>query len=72
MKPPSDVLDTLVTWVMEGCDPDIAMTQPDAAIKIRHLKIGIKLVGCLSVLSENVALVLLVSVVFSPSSVLFG
>uniref|UniRef100_A0A0B7AVR5 Virilizer N-terminal domain-containing protein n=1 Tax=Arion vulgaris TaxID=1028688 RepID=A0A0B7AVR5_9EUPU len=54
-----DVLNTLVSWVVEGCDPNIAMTQPDAAIKVRHLKIGIKLAGCLSVLNPNIALVLL-------------
>ncbi|BFZ19611.1 hypothetical protein BsWGS_22649 [Bradybaena similaris] len=54
-----DIVDVLATWVLEGCDPDMAMTQPDAAIKVRHLKIGIKLAGLLCALSENIALVLL-------------
>ncbi|XP_005092655.1 protein virilizer homolog [Aplysia californica] len=54
-----DVLSTLMSWVMEGCDPDLAMTQPDAAIKVRHLKVGIKLAGLLCTSDEEIALGLL-------------
>ncbi|GFR93836.1 virilizer-like protein [Elysia marginata] len=55
----TDVLDVLIKWVMEGCDPDIAMTQPGAAFKIRHLKIGMKLAGLLCAQEESIALKLL-------------
>ncbi|KAK0061734.1 protein virilizer, partial [Biomphalaria pfeifferi] len=51
--------DTLVSWAIKGCDSDIAMSQPDAAFKVRHLKAGIRLAGCLSVLNEQIALTLL-------------
>ena len=55
-----DVIDMLIKWVMEGCNPDIAMTQPEAAFKIRHLKIGMKLAGLLCAQEESIALMLLV------------
>ncbi|KAK6982141.1 protein virilizer [Biomphalaria glabrata] len=55
----NDFLDTLVSWAIKGCDSDIAMSQLDAAFKVRHLKAGIRLAGCLSVLNEQIALTLL-------------
>ncbi|KAK3085549.1 hypothetical protein FSP39_005168 [Pinctada imbricata] len=42
-----DVLDTLLDWAMEGVDEEKARVQPESAFKVRHLKMGIKLVGCL-------------------------
>ncbi|KAJ8303301.1 hypothetical protein KUTeg_019697 [Tegillarca granosa] len=41
----TDVLETIVDWTLEGLDSSKAMSQPESAYKVRHLKMGIKLAG---------------------------
>lgn len=46
---------------MEGLDENAAMKQPEAAFKVRHLKMGISLSTALLQCDSTVAMMLLVS-----------
>ncbi|XP_078337705.1 protein virilizer homolog isoform X3 [Crassostrea virginica] len=50
----TDVLDTLIGWVLEGLDEEKAMNQPESAFKVRHLKMGITLAGALCACDSDI------------------
>ena len=49
-----DTLDTLTEWTLEGLNLEKAIGQPDAAYKVRHLKMGIRVAGSLCSCDEAV------------------
>ncbi|XP_064640162.1 protein virilizer homolog isoform X2 [Lineus longissimus] len=51
-----DILEALVSWTLEGLDFDKAIAQPENKYMLRHLKMGIKLVGCLCSCDVNISL----------------
>lgn len=50
-----DILDVLTEWTLEGLTLEKAIGQPDAAYKVRHLKMGIRVAGSLCSCDEAVA-----------------
>jgi len=58
----TEVLPSLVAWLMESLDESKAMAQPESAYKVRHLKMGFKLAGAMCSSDGNVALQCLVSI----------
>ncbi|XP_054715831.1 protein virilizer homolog isoform X2 [Uloborus diversus] len=38
-----EIIDVLISWVVEGLDFELALKQPQTAYKVRHLKAGIRL-----------------------------
>ena len=57
----SDVLNKLIEWTLDGLDLEQAVTQPESAFKVRHLKMGIKMAGSLCSLSAEISNKLLVN-----------
>jgi hypothetical protein len=57
----SDIIDALICWTLEGLDFEKAIAQPENKYKLRHLKMGIKLVGCLSSCDANICWKIMVS-----------
>ncbi|XP_025114734.1 protein virilizer homolog isoform X3 [Pomacea canaliculata] len=60
VKRKKNILETLVSWTMEGLDENAAMKQPEAAFKVRHLKMGISLSTALLQCDSTVAMMLLI------------
>ncbi|XP_071177036.1 protein virilizer homolog isoform X2 [Mytilus edulis] len=50
-----DILDTLTEWTLEGLNLEQVISQPDAAYKVRHLKMGIRVAASLCSCDEAVA-----------------
>jgi hypothetical protein len=59
-----DALDLLINWTCDGLDLNKAVAQPEAAYKVRHLKMGIRVAGALCMCDSYVAFQLLVNIGF--------
>ena len=57
----NDVIEQLYAHAMEGLDVGKAMSQPERAFNVRHLKMGVRLAGALLQCDDEVAMGLLVS-----------
>ena len=57
----TDVLETLMQWVVEGLDLDAAIAQPETAYKVRHLKMGVRLSDALCSTNSDITLQIMVS-----------
>ena len=49
-----DVLENLILWALEGIDMSKAMAQPETAYKVRHIKMGVRLVSALCTTDSNI------------------
>ncbi|KAI0219773.1 hypothetical protein LSAT2_028704 [Lamellibrachia satsuma] len=54
-----EVLETLMEWAVEGLNLDNAITQPETAYKVRHLKMGVRLVDALCCSNSDISLQLM-------------
>lgn len=55
----TEVLDTLISWVNIGLDYDLALEQPGAKYKVRHIKIGVRLTEAMLSIDQDVNYILL-------------
>ena len=54
-----EIIDVLLYWAKQGVDLELASTQTNLAFKVRHIKLGIRLIHNLTIISGSAGIKLL-------------